>query len=144
MSEPAPIDRGLTVGAAAGAAGVNVQTLHYYERRGLVRPRSRSGAGYRVYGEAEVQRVRAIKQAQSLCFTLGEIRELISLAESRQSVSKVSRLAQSKLAEIDDKIHALERVRATLEQVVETCACKGDLSRCDVIAGLVPEGGPRA
>ncbi len=85
----------LRVGAAADAAGVNVQTLHYYERRGLLRPKARNGAGYREYGEAEVRRVRGIKQAQSLGFTLREIRELIGMAESRRSARNVATLSRN-------------------------------------------------
>ncbi len=126
----------LRIGAAAEAAGVNVQTLHYYERRGLLRPRARSGAGYREYGEVEVRRVRGIKRAQSLGFTLGEIRELIGVAESHRSARNVESFARHKLDEIDRKIGALEVARATLKDTIEACACGGDLRRCDVIAGL--------
>ncbi len=130
------VKQNLWVGAAAEAAGVNVQTLHYYERRGLLRPRARNGAGYREYGEVEVRRVRGIKRAQSLGFTLGEIRELIAVAESRRSARSLAAVAQHKLDEIDRKIGALELVRATLKDTIEACACGGDLRRCDVIAGL--------
>ncbi len=107
-------EQNLWVGAAAKAAGVNVQTLHYYERRGLLRPRARNSAGYREYGEVDVRRVRGIKRAQSLGFTLGEIQELIAVAESRRSMRNVAALDRHKLDEIDRKIGALELVRATL------------------------------
>lgn len=128
------------VGAAAQSAGVGVQTLHYYERRGLVRPSDRSESGYREYGEPEVRRVRAIKQAQSLGFTLREIRELIEVAESGRSAQQAARLAQGKIEEIDAKIHALRRMRRSLSRTLETCRCGGDVSRCDVLEGL---GEPR-
>jgi DNA-binding transcriptional MerR regulator len=130
------VEQCLRVGAAAEAVGVNVQTLHYYERRGLLRPRARNGAGYRQYGERELRRVRGIKRAQSLGFTLAEIQEFIAVAESRRSARTVAALARGKLAEIDQKIRALELVRATLNEAIETCACGGDLRHCDVIAGL--------
>ena len=128
------------VGSAARSAGVGVQTLHYYERRGLVRPSDRSESGYREYGEPEVRRVRAIKQAQSLGFTLREIRELIEVAESGRSAQQAARLAQGKIEEIDAKIHALRRMRRSLARTLETCRCGGDVSRCDVLEGL---GEPR-
>ena len=124
------------VGAAARAAGVNVQTLHYYERRGLVAPRDRSLAGYREYGASEVRRVRAIKRAQSLGFTLSEIGDLIAIADGRRSSRTVGALAEHKLAEIDDKLRALRRMRSALRDALETCRCGGELSRCDVLEGL--------
>ena len=130
------------VGAAAQAAGVHVQTLHYYEKRGLVSPTTRSTAGYREYGDDEVSRVRAIKRAQALGFTLDQIRELISIAEARRPTRKLGRIASEKLAEIDAKIRDLERMQRSLRDAVETCLCKGDLSRCQILEGLgSPRGG---
>ncbi len=126
------------VGAAATAAGVGVQTLHYYERRGLLSPQRRAGAGYREYGGAEVRRVRAIKRAQTLGFTLREIRELIGLAESRRSPGRVGEIAARKVDEIEAKIRDLRRMRTELRRTVETCRCRGDLSRCDVLGALAP------
>jgi len=124
------------VGAAAEAAGVHVQTLHYYERRGLVAPRARSAAGYREYGDAEVARVRAVKRAQGLGFTLEEIRELIALAEARRPSRQLGVMAQRKLDQIDEKIRDLRRVQRALRQAVETCRCRGDLSQCRILDGL--------
>ena len=124
------------VGAAANAAGVGVQTLHYYERRGLLSPRRRAGGGYREYGGAEVQRVRAIKRAQSLGFTLREVRELIALAESRRPPGRVGEIAARKIDQIEAKIRDLRRMRTELRRTVETCRCRGDLSRCDVLGAL--------
>lgn len=124
------------VGDAARAAGVGVQTLHYYERRGLVVPRARSGGGYREYGEAEVRRVRAIKRAQALGFTLAEIRELIAIADARRPSRRVGTLAREKLAEIDTRLADLRRMRSALRDAVAACDCRGDLSRCSVLDGL--------
>lgn len=124
------------VGAAAEAAGVHVQTLHYYERRGLVAPRARSASGYREYGEAEVTRVRAIKRAQSLGFTLEEIQQLITLAEARRPSRKLGVMAESKLAQIDEKIRDLRRMQRSLREAVETCRCRGDLTKCQILEGL--------
>lgn len=124
------------VGAAAAAAGVNVQTLHYYERCGLIRRPPRTAAGYRQYSPAMVRAVRAIKRAQSLGFTLEEILELTRLRTRGGSVRVVGEIATGKLASIDSKIEALSRLRERLRAVLETCACGGDLRRCDVLEGL--------
>jgi len=127
--------RPVRIGAAAAAAGVNVQTLHYYERRGLIRLPPRTVSGYRQYPPATVRSVRAIKRAQSLGFTLKEIRELTRL-RTRGSARAVGELASRKLACIEEKIEALSRLRDRLREVLETCACGGDPRRCDVLEGL--------
>ena len=132
---------GHRVGAAARAAGVGVQTLHFYEREGLVRPAARSDAGYRIYGDEQIERIRAIKRAQSLGFTLGEIRDLIAIADSRRGSARLVRVAQAKLEEIDEKIHALETMRDALAAGLESCRCGGDLSRCDLMTGLGSRAG---
>jgi DNA-binding transcriptional MerR regulator len=84
--------------------------------------------------------VRAIKQAQSLGFTLREIRELIAVAESGGSAQQAARLAEGKIEEIDAKIQALRRMRRGLVRTLETCRCGGDVSRCDVLEGLGEPG----
>ena len=132
------------VGAAARAAGVGVQTLHYYERRGLVAPRARTGGGYREYGEPEVRRVRAIKRAQALGFTLAEIRELIAIADARRPSRRVGALARGKLDEIESRLRDLRRMRSELRAALEACDCGGDLSRCGVLEGLSEPEKPRA
>lgn len=129
-------DTTMTIGAAARAAGVNVQTLHYYERRGLLEPRRRSGSSYREYAAAEVARVRAIKRAQSLGFTLAELGELFDLAGGTRDRQRVMEIAAAKLAEIESKLHDLARVRGELSRLLETCSCAGDLTRCSVLDGL--------
>lgn len=129
----------VNVGAAARAAGVEVQTLHYYERRGLLRPRARSAAGYREYGEPEVRRVRGIRRAQTLGFTLREIGELLAIADGGRPVDEVSELARGKLDEIDARIRDLQGMRSSLSEAIATCACGGELPRCQVIEGLAGE-----
>ena len=128
--------RPIRIGAAAAAAGVNVQTMHYYERRGLIRRPPRTVSGYRQYPPAMVRSVRAIKRAQSLGFTLKEIQELTRLRTRGGSARVVGELATRKLASIEEKIQALSRLRDRLREVLERCACGGDLRRCDVLEGL--------
>ena len=126
--------RPVRIGAAA--AGVNVQTLHYYERRGLIRRPPRTVSGYRQYPPTTVRSVRAIKRAQSLGFTLTEIQQLTRIRTRGGSVRVVGKLASAKLASIEEKIAALSRLRDRLREVLDTCACGGDLRRCDVLEGL--------
>ena len=126
----------LRIGEAAEAAGVRIQTLHYYERRGILAPARRGGSGYRSYDDADVSLIRAIKRAQNLGFTLREIEELIRLREGDEPSVDLVSLANAKIAEIDQKLRDLRKVRRTLEQLVDSCACGGDASRCDVMVGL--------
>jgi MerR family copper efflux transcriptional regulator len=128
------------VGAAASAAGVGVQTLHFYEREGLIERPGRSPSGYRKYPQSTVERVRAIKRAQSLGFTLREIRALIGLAEDHAPIDDVSAVAQARLAEIDAQIEALQDARAGLVRVLEHCSCGGDVALCDLVQGLEAGG----
>jgi MerR family transcriptional regulator, mercuric resistance operon regulatory protein len=128
--------RPLRIGAAAAAAGVNVQTMHYYERRGLIRRPPRTVSGYRQYPPEMVRSVRAIKRVQSLGFTLKEIQELTRIRTRGRSAHAVGEVARTKLASIEGKIEALARMRDRLREVLETCACGGDLRRCDVLEGL--------
>ena len=133
----------LRVGQVAHAAGVNVQTLHYYERRGLLRAPQRTPSGYRVYHEDTVDTVRGIKRAQALGFTLGEIRQLMTIQARSWSPGTVIEIVTGKLREIDGKIRDLRLMRRSLQEGVERCKCGGDLSRCDGWRGLGAEEGPR-
>ena len=127
------------VGAAAAYAGVGVQTLHYYEREGLIERPERTAAGYRLYSREMVHRVRAIKRAQSLGFTLQEIRELIGIAQDARPLSELAEVARHRIADIDARIEQLQSMRDALQSAVEQCSCGGDLSRCNVLAGLSPD-----
>ena len=124
----------VSIGAAAARAGVNVQTLRYYERRGLLRrPPRDASSGYRRFGADAVADVMGIKHAQRLGFSLAEIRELLALRSVR-SPERLRALTTAKLREIDDKLRGLRRMRSALQEVLETCACRGDVTRCRVLA----------
>ena len=121
---------GLRIGDVARSAGVNVQTLRYYERRGLVLPEYRRHSGQREYDESAVRRVRAIKAAQQLGFTLAEIQELFDLSAHRRGTDELHSRALAKIAEIDERIEQLQGMRAGLEDVIEAqcdslteCSC---------------------
>src|SRR5688500_1393729 len=95
------------IGQIAKRAGVGIDTVRYYERSGLLAPRGRLPSGYRRYSELEVSRLRFIRRAQALGFTLKEIRQLLALS-SRRDVAHVKRNAEAKLADVNKRIAALE------------------------------------
>jgi len=123
----------LTIGTLAKAAGVNVETIRFYERRGLIRKPPRPEEGYRRYPTNAVKQVRFIKGAQRLGFSLKEIADLLSLGqEGEYSCTEMLSLASRKIAEIDQKIVALEVMKATLVELAEECPGAGSLSLCPI------------
>jgi len=106
----------------ADRAGVNAQTLRYYERRGLLAEPPRSPGGYRDYPVSAVGVLRFVKRSQELGFTLAEVEELLSLAEGGpDSCDRARALAAAHVAELDRKIADLQRMRASLGDLVATC-----------------------
>jgi Hg(II)-responsive transcriptional regulator len=106
----------------AERAGVNTQTLRYYERRGLLVEPPRSPAGYRDYPPAAVEVLRFVKRSQELGFMLADVGELLALAEGGpQSCETARALAEAHIAELERKIADLQRMRASLAALVETC-----------------------
>lgn len=127
----------LPIGEVARQAGVNVQTLRYYERRGLLSPPERSEGGHRQYPSETVRLLRFIKRAQDLGFTLKEIQELIGLRETRgRNRSQVRRLAAAKLVDVDEKINRLRAIRKAVAALIESCACKGQTLECPILEAL--------
>jgi MerR family copper efflux transcriptional regulator len=120
----------MRIGTVSREAGVNAQTLRYYERRGLLPKTGRLASGYREYDPATVGLVRFIKNAQELGFTLNEIRELITLRENRShSAEDVRRVATRKIEEMDRRIRQLTDMKGELAALVEQCnatRCKDD------------------
>ncbi|MEV6277990.1 MerR family transcriptional regulator [Nocardia sp. NPDC051832] len=121
-------DTGLRSGQLAVAAGVNVQTLRYYERRGLLREPRRSLGGHRVYPPETVTLLRVIKAAQRLGFTLDEVADLLTASGLRRSGTGLRRHAETKLAEVDAKLAELTAIRDTLRATL-TAGCD-DLLVC--------------
>jgi len=127
----------LNRGQLAQAAQVNIETLRYYERRGLIPIPSRSPANYRRYPRHTIDRVRFVKHAQDLGFSLDEIKELLSLRATRGLKSgEVKRRAAKKIQEITDRIHALERIRGALNQLVSQCSGDGPVERCTILHAI--------
>jgi DNA-binding transcriptional MerR regulator len=139
---------GLRSGQVASAAGVNVETLRYYERRGLLPEPQRSPGGHRLYGADSVTTLRVIKAAQRLGFTLAEIQELFALSEHRRSADELHRRAAAKVAEIDARIGQLQLVRQALLAVLAAeCDSLTDCScglGCPLPVLEITGPGPRA
>nr|WP_042186585.1 MerR family DNA-binding protein [Kibdelosporangium sp. MJ126-NF4]CEL17387.1 Mercuric resistance operon regulatory protein [Kibdelosporangium sp. MJ126-NF4]CTQ91385.1 Mercuric resistance operon regulatory protein [Kibdelosporangium sp. MJ126-NF4] len=123
----------------ARQAGVNTQTLRYYERRGLLPDPGRTHAGYRIYGPEAVRVVRFVKRAQELGFTLTEIEALLHLADGGPDNCDATRqLATEKITELDNKIASLHAMRASLARLADTCTRPRADRDCPLLHNLDP------
>ena len=127
----------LTTSKLAKAAGVNGQTVRYYERRGLLPEPPRSESGYRMYPIGHVERLRFIKSAQELGFTLVEIQQLLTLRVDEQATAAdVRHRSEEKVTQIDAKISALQQMREALMHLVDQCHGEGPTSDCPILDAL--------
>lgn len=124
---------GMTIGKLAAAEGVGVETVRFYQRRGLLARPERRGSGYREYSEADRWRLVFIRRARRLGFTLGEIAELLGPAEA-QSTQQIAAAAAAKLTAIDSQVRELMQMRCKLRQLVHVCE-HGNGEEC---AALLP------
>jgi len=131
QSEP----NGLTIGAVAKAAGVNVETVRFYQRRGLVPEPARPYGSVRRYGMADVARVRFIKAAQRLGFSLNEVAGLLQLDDGRQC-GQARVLAQAKLVDVRSRLNDLRRMESLLAALVRDCGQARGRMSCPLIAAL--------
>ena len=132
---------GLKIGDVAERGGVNLQTIRYYEREGLLPEPPRLASGYRLFPEAAVRRVRFIKRAQELGFSLAEIRELLSLRENANAGAQDLReRARAKVADIEEKIRTLRAMKKALNALAESCPGCGPLSECPILDALDAKG----
>ena len=127
-----------TISRAAREAGVGVETIRFYERKGLIaQPAKPPGGGFRVYPPETVERIRFIRQAQELGFSLREAGELLMLrADPNADASDVRARAAAKLAEVEDKISRLGDIREALNTLIEACPGRGALRRCTILDAL--------
>jgi MerR family transcriptional regulator, copper efflux regulator len=139
--------RPMTIGKAARAAGVGVETLRFYERQRLiVRPSKPPDGGFLRYPPETVERVRFIRQAQGLGFSLREIAELLSLhADPASDCGQVRERAVAKLEDVQRKIGELQRFRRALEELIAACPGRGALRACSIMEALAAgaASGPR-
>jgi MerR family transcriptional regulator, copper efflux regulator len=135
----------LTIARAARQAGVGVETIRFYERRGLIeQPLKPQGSGFRVYSLEQVKRIKFIRQAQQIGFSLREIQELLSLrADPAADCSMVRQQAIAKLEEVKRKIEQLHHIGAALQALIAVCPGRGGLQACTIIDALTdPTHGP--
>jgi len=132
---------GLSIGQLARGGGVPIDTVRYYERNGLLAPADRTASGYRKYGGAELRRLRFIRRAKALGFTLDDIRQLLALSDE-QDVAKVRAAAQRKVDDIAARIDELERIRAGLQELIAACPGHGRAEACPILGALNREPAP--
>lgn len=128
----------LTIGKLAKAAGVSIQTVRYYERRRLLAPAMRRESGYRVYRKDALQKLRFIKNAQALGFSLEEIRSLLQLrgGGSVEACERVRRKAAAHARDVQERIERLQAIERVLTRLVRTCQRRGRTAECEILRSL--------
>lgn len=130
----------LTVGNLAKRASVNLETIRYYEREGLLPEPPRTASGYRIYSPDAIRRVRFIKHAQELGFSLRETRELLALrVDSKTTCAEVREKAQAKIAAVEDKLGSLQAIRKALLRLTSACTGRGLVSECPILDSIDSE-----
>ncbi|MFP7754556.1 MerR family transcriptional regulator [Thermodesulfobacteriota bacterium B35] len=127
----------LTIGKVARLAGIGVETIRFYERRGLLPEPPRDGSGYRQYQVDAVVRLRFIRKAKDLGFSLQEIGELLALRQNRDATcGDVRSQAEEKIARIEEKIRDLQRMKEALVGLTCRCRSNGPASECPILNAL--------
>lgn len=130
----------LSIGQIARLAEVGVETVRFYEREGLLSEPSRKASGYRQYDDSAVVRLRFIRQAKELGFTLNEIKELLSLRlDPSTSCADVKNRAEVKIADIETKIRTLQRMKNVLVKLTKSCSGRGPTNECPILQALGPQ-----
>lgn len=128
---------GMTIGQVAQKTGVGIETIRFYERKGLISEPPRKDSGYRQYGADVVDHLAFIQQAKELGFSLKEIGELLSIKSDTKTVCKdVKQVAMEKLYDIETKIKMLRRMRKSLKKLVDKCPGQGPLGECPILDAL--------
>jgi len=132
----------LTIGKLSKQADISIDSIRFYERQGLLAEPARTESNYRVYTEGAVDRLRFIKKAQKLGFSLGEIQELLDLShDPAASKSDVKKKTVDKIADIKNKIQDLSRMLKALEQLEESCDGHGSVVGCPILKALAKDDG---
>ncbi len=127
----------LTIGTVARLAGVGVETVRYYQRRGLIAEPSRRESGYRQYGPEAVRRIRFVRRAKELGFSLRQIKELLELqADPGTSCEGVKQRAEAKIVEIERKIRDLQEMNTVLRRLAAACGGRGTVTACPILEAL--------
>jgi MerR family copper efflux transcriptional regulator len=129
--------REMKIGEVAKAAGIGIDAVRFYERQGLIPEPPRQPSGYRVYSPDVVLSLRFIRRAKELGFSLKEIAELLSLETAADAAAAdVKKLAEAKLADMEERIRALQRMRRALKKAVAGCPGQGPTSGCSILRSL--------
>jgi MerR family mercuric resistance operon transcriptional regulator len=127
----------MRIGEVAKAAGVGVETVRFYERKRLLATPKRPHSGFRQYDSETAQRIRFIRRAQELGFSLSEVRELLELRlDPRRKCEDVKAEAEAKLEEINEKIASLQRMRKSLLEITNACSGEGPSSVCPILEAI--------
>jgi len=130
----------LTIGKVARLAEIGVETVRFYEREGLINKPPRREAGYRQYPEETVHRLRFIRRAKKLGFTLKEIKELFALRfEPETTCEDIRHRAEAKIGDIEEKIRTLKRMRETLMKLTLACSGNSPVSMCPILEAMEEE-----
>jgi MerR family copper efflux transcriptional regulator len=133
---------GMTIGQLAEKSGIGVESIRFYERRGLIVQPERPGSGFRRYPEDVLSRLQFIRGAKDLGFSLREIAELLALRRHPgDSCQAVREQAETKVGEIDMKIRALQRMRGVLMNLVDSCSGRGLISACPILDSFEKRAG---
>jgi Cu(I)-responsive transcriptional regulator len=127
----------LTTGGLARRGGVNLETIRYYERRGLLPKPPRTVSGYRAFAPDAVRSLRFVKRAQALGFSLKEIKELLSLrAAPRARSADVRAQVRRKIDDIERKLRSLAAMKKALLKLVDECSGRGPVSECPILESV--------
>ena len=127
----------LTIGQVARNGGVGIETVRFYERQGLLEEPARKESGYRQYDEDVVARLRFIRRAKELGFSLKEIKELLALrVDPTTTCAEVRSKAAAKIVDIEQKIEALQRIKKALVKLTTVCRGRGPTSECPILDAL--------
>ncbi len=139
MTMKATSDGMMTIGESAKTVGVATSVLRYYEDQGLLVPSARSDSGYRMYAPEDVKRLQFIRSAQSIGFTLDDIRALLDVERQQTTCgqAEVQNLIERRLSEVEQKMKDLKRVRAGLNNALDRC--RGNKDQCEVLKHLKGE-----
>lgn len=130
----------MKIGELARRCDVNIDTIRYYERAGLLPEPDRLASGYRRYQTSDIDRLRFVRRAKTLGFTLGEIRELLALSDHRdEDMGELKTAATAKLIDVEARLAELTRIRDGLRTMVESCPGHGALTQCPILNALTSD-----
>lgn len=147
IDQDALADTPLSIGELAACTGVTAETIRYYEREGVIPPAARRGAGqYRRYAAGDATRLRFVRRARDLGFSLDEVRELLDLATGRRGgpCAEVNQIARAHLAQVDAKLAQLVALRIELDHLVASCERNAAITECGLLNALASDSEARS